>query len=355
MGSRVPGKPDGGGQDRGASVPQGAPFGSERVLLPAAALAYALLGEPAAAGAAAAAWGLALAADCGSVRTRSVRPPFWPWIPAGAAFAVFLAAFLAAEAFRGGSLDGADLSDSLQAALTCAVLLVPLGLPAAAAFLGRRAGETPIHGVTEFQVSCCAGMSLAAAGAVLAGWIPPLTMGQAVWANAAGTALPGLALGLAPGGGEPLPARGSGKRAREAVSRILIQGLLLAVLLLAVYRLGLASAGDASRASARARSLSFLVLALVQAAEPFAGIRKAFRSGLGRFSVPGWGIRLGGCLAALSLAAAAFGIPAFRSLLGLEIPGLKELAGALAAAGIHAALRAALPAVFASFRAFPRP
>mgnify|MGYP000889126285 CR=1 FL=1 len=354
MGFRIPGRQDHGDPVPGAS-PQGVPFGSERALLPAAALAYSLLGEPGAAGAAAAAWGLALAAAGGRVPTPLVRARLGPWIPPVAAFAFCLAAFLAAEAFRDGFLDGSDLHDSLQAALTCAALLVPLGLPAAAAFLGRRGGESPIRGVAAFQVSCCAGMSLASAVAVLTGWIPPLTIGQTVWANAAGTALPGLSLGLAPEVGDPQPARPSRKHALGAVPGILIRGLLLAVLLLAVYRLGLASAGDVSRASARSRNLSFLVVSLVQAAEPLAGIRKAIRSRLGGFSVPGWGIRLGGCLAALSLSAAAFGIPAFRSLLGLEIPGRTEIARALGLAGVYAALRATLPAVFASLRASPRP
>ncbi len=340
-------------------------------LLPAAALAYALLGQTAGALAAAASWALAAAVNRSTgggaesesprqapVRPGSGRPGRPPRGPAGqilrlpaalttAVFFPFLAVLLAAELLRAGSLGHGALLDSLRTALTCTALLVPLGLPAAESLLPGGARNPDAREIRAFQLSSCAGMSLAVFGAVLAGWIPPLAPNQALWANLAGSVFPALALGLSPGTAGPPPADPASKpRPAGDFREILARGVLLAVLLLAAYRLGLASAGEVPRAAARARSLAFLVLCLIQSGEPLAGMRKSCRAGRLQSRIPGWGIRLAACLAALSLTAAAFSMPAARSLLGLLVPEPVSTAAALAAAGGFAALRAALAAAF---------
>jgi|GEM_PF-6138822 len=355
----------------GPAIGSGSGLASFHTLLLAAALAYALLGEIAGALAAAAAWALAVTversrgggAKSESPRQATVHPgsdrpgspargPAGPILRlpaalAAAAFFLFLAVLLAAELLRAGSLGRAAARDSFRAALTCAALRVPLGLPAAEALLPDRARNPSVREIRVFQLSCCAGMSLAVFGAVLAGWIPPLALNQALWANLAGSVLPTLSLGLSPGTAGPPPGDPAPKfRPAGEIMEILARGVLLAVLLLTVYRLGLASAGEIPRAAARARSLSFLALCLIQAGEPLASMRKSSRYDSLRTRIPGWGIRLAASLAALALTAAAFSTPAVRSPLGLLVPDPPAAAVVLAAAGVFTALRAGLAAAF---------
>lgn len=342
-----------------------------RALLPAAVLAYAFLGEPGAALTAAASWALSLAGEAwsrggarpnpddalsGAPPTPAARPDrpasgafsFRQLPRAGVVFASFLTVFLASDLLRGGLSGRSAFLDSIQSALTCSALLLPLGLPAAAAFPRGGTGRAGFPLVEAFQLVCCAGMSLAAAGAVLAGWIPPLSIGQLLWANAVGTALPSLALARAPGRTGP-GAPSAGEGSVRIVPDVLVPGLLLAVLLLAVYRLGLAYAGDAPRAADRARSLVFLALCLVQAGEPLAGLGKLPRAGSLRTRARELGIPLGGSLAALAPAVVVFLVPAARAFLGLTVPEPTAAAAALAAAGTYQGLRFAARKVLRDF------
>lgn len=344
-----------------------------RAFLPAAALAYALLGEPGAALTAAAAWALSLAGEAwprgrarpdpgpgvlGVPSTPAACPDrpapgyftFRQLPRAGLVFASFLTVFLASDLLRGSLSGRSAFLDSIQSALTCSVLLLPLGLPAAAVFLRGGTGRAGFPRVEEFQLACCAGMSLAEAGAVLAGWIPPLSIGQLLWANAVGTALPSRALARASGSAGP-GAPAAGERSVRIVPDVLVPGLLLAVLLLALYRVGLADTGDAPRAVDRARSLVFLAICLIQAAEPLAGLRKSPKAGSLRTRARELGTTLGGFLAALAPAAVVFLVPAARAFLGLTVPEPTAAAAALAAAGTYLGLRVAAGK---ALRDFPR-
>lgn len=350
----------GGGAGAAASV---------RALLPAAVLAYAFLGEPGAALTAAAAWALSLAGEAwsrGAARqapvadssgaptsgpaTGSGRPAaglgrqvpgvssFRPFLPAGIAFVSFHSLFLASDLLRGGLPIRSAFLDSIQSALTCTVLLLPLGLPAAAAFLRSRTGRDGFSRVEAFQFTCCAGMSLAVAGSVLAGWLPPLSTAQLLWANAVGTVLPTLSLAFVRGDAGPT-ALTEGERPSRIIPDILVPGLLLALLLLAVYRLGLGYVGVAPRVADRARSLVFLALCLVQAGEPPGRLRSPPESGNPRARARRLAVRLGVFLAALVPAASGFLVPAARAFLGLSVPEPAAAASALRAAGIYAVLR----------------
>lgn len=271
-------------------------------------------------------------------------------VPFGLALAAFLTVFLAAELFRGGLPVRDAILDSMQSALFCSALLIPLGLPTAVVFLqGRkhapRRGTGIQNRIAAFQISCCAGMSLATAGAILAGWLPPLTLGQMLWANTAGTALPSLILGSVPVSSSSVPGNpGASLRAYPDCARlfpdILVPGLLSAVLLLGIFRLNLGYSGEASGAVDRARSLGFLALGLVQAGSPLAGLPRLSRAaGLRGLWRPLW-VCLGGSIAALTAVAATFWLPPLRSALGLVLPESGETAAVLAGVTAYAVLAA---------------
>jgi magnesium-transporting ATPase (P-type) len=250
----------------------------------------------------------------------------------------YLIVFLSSDLLRGSLPGRSAFLDSIQSALACSVLLLPLGLPAAAAFLKGRTGREGFSRLEAFQFACCAGMSLAAAGSVLAGWLPPLSTGQLVWANAVGTALPSLALARLPEhSGSAAPT--AGERTPRIVPDILVPGFLLAVLLLAVYRLGLGYSGDAPRAADRARSLVFLALCLVQAGEPLAGLGTSPGSGNPRTRARELGTTLVGAFGSLAPIAAAFLVPAARTILGLSVPEPAAASVALAGSGTYLVLR----------------
>ena len=327
-----------------------------------AALVFALLGETVAAFAAAASWAAA-SRVAGANPTRrldavpglpspehaGVRGPGVDFSLAAclaAIFAVFLVLLLGVELVRSGFPGRSAFLDSLRSALACTALLVPLGFPLASALLPDRARDTASRKILAFQLSCCMGMSLAEFGAILAGWVTPLSMAQMLWANLAGTALPTLALASAPESSDPpesIPGRLPRPPFLPAV--FLIRGPALAAILVSVYRLGLGSAAGVPLAAARARSLAFLSLCLIQSLEPLRGIRRVSRTGCLRGSLPGWVVRLCGTLGVLALTAGLFFLAPLRSGLGLQVPTLGAL-GTAAAAAAFAACGMAVEQVF---------